>query len=133
MSKHNNAATFKPGQVMNIAGLRGVHRTWGLDVLTVALMAMAKAWEGQRLQYAGTLFPGIAEIVRHERSLAQRAPRWSEGPRVQAIASFLASKQQMDWYGLVMRAKGDAPGTNTHVVSGQVLLKHWTAKHPGGA
>lgn len=133
MSKHTNAASFKPGQVMNIAGLRGCHRMHGLDVLTVALMAMAKAWPGRRLQYAGTLFPGIAEIVRHERAVAQRAPRWSEGARVQAIAPFLASREQMDWYGLVMRAKGDAPGTNTHVVSGQVLLKHWTAKHPGGA
>lgn len=61
------------------------------------------------------------------------APRWAEGQRVQAIAPFLASRQQMDWYGLVMRAKGDAPGTNTHVVAGQVLLQHWTAKHPGGA
>lgn len=51
----------------------------------------------------------------------------------QAIAPFLASRQQMDWYGLVMRAKGDTPGTNTHVISGQVLLQHWTTKHPGGA
>ncbi|KPF76754.1 hypothetical protein IP68_02345 [Blastomonas sp. AAP25] len=133
MSKHTNAGSFKPGQVMNIAGLRNCLRVHGLDVLSVACDQMAKGWAGQRLQYAGTLFPGIAELVRHERALAQRAPCWAEGPRVQAIAPFLASKQQMDWYGLVMRAKGDTPGTNTHVISGQVLLQHWTAKHPGGA
>lgn len=133
MSKHTNAATFKPGQVMNIAGLRACHRTFGLDVLSVALLQMGKAWSGQRLQYAGTLFPGIAEIARHERALAQRSGRWAEGTRVQAIAPFLASRQQMDWYGLVMRSKGEQPGTNTHVVAGQVLLQHWTAKHPGGA
>lgn len=133
MSKHTNAGSFKPGQVMNIAGLRNCLRVHGLDVLSVACDQMAKGWAGQRLQYAGTLFPGIAEIVRHERALAQRAPRWAEGQRVQAIAPFLASKQQMDWYGLVMRAKGDTPGTNTHVISGQVMLQHWTAKHPGGA
>lgn len=133
MSKHTNAGSFKPGQLMNIAGLRNCLRVHGLDVLSVACDQMAKGWAGQRLQYAGTLFPGIAEIVRHERALAQRAPRWAEGQRVQAIAPFLASKQQMDWYGLVMRAKGDTPGTNTHVISGQVMLQHWTAKHPGGA
>ena len=133
MSKHTNAASFKPGQVMNIAGLRSCHRMHGLDVLSVALERMAKAWKGQRLQYAGTLFPGVVEIVRHERGVAQRAPRWAEGPRVQAIAPFLASRQQMDWYGLVMRAKGEEPGTNLHVISGQVLLQHWTVKHPGGA
>lgn len=133
MAKHNNTASFKPGQVMNIAGLRNCLRTLGLDVLSVACDQMAKGWSGQRLQYAGTLFPGIAEIVRHERGVAQRAPKWAEGPRVQAIAPFLASRQQMDWYGLVMRAKGDTPGTNTHVISAQVLLQHWTAKHPGGA
>lgn len=133
MSKHTNVASFKPGQVMNIAGLRSCHRTHGLDVLSVACERMAKGWQGQRLQYAGTLFPGIVEIVRHERAVAQRAPRWAEGQRVQAIAPFLASRQQMDWYGLVMRAKGDSPGTNTHVVSAQVLMQHWSAKHPGVA
>lgn len=133
MSKHTNAASFKPGQLMNIAGLRSCHRMYGLDVLSVACDQMAKGWAGKRLQYAGTLFPGIVEIVRHERGVAKRAPRWAEGHRVQAIAPFLASRQQMDWYGLVMRAKGDNPGTNTHVISAQVLLQQWTAKHPGGA
>ena len=62
--------------------------------------------------------------------MAQRTPRWAESARVNAIAPFLATRKQMDWYGLVMRTKGDQPGTNTHAVAAQVMLGAWGKAHP---
>lgn len=78
----------------------------------------------------GTIYPGVAEIVRHERALAKRAPRWTEGPRIAAIAPFLARKLHTDWTGLILRRKGDQPGTNLAVVAEQVMLEHWTKANP---
>lgn len=125
MSKHSNTAAFKPGDLMNVGGLRRVYQLHGLDVLSLALLMMAKAWPGARLNYAGTIFPGIAEIVRHERALAKHAPRWAQSARVQSIAPFLGRKMQIDWYGLIMRTKGEQPGTNMALVSEQVMLGAW--------
>lgn len=125
MSKHSNTATFKPGDLMNIGGLRRVRTLHGQDVLAIALLMLAKAWPGERLNYAGTIFPGVAEIVRHERALAKHAARWADSPRVQSIATVLGRKQQIDWYGLIQRAKGEQPGINLALVSEQVLLAAW--------
>ncbi len=125
MSKHSNTAAFKPGDLMNISGLRRVRTLHGQDVLALSLLMLAKAWPGERLNYAGTIFPGVAEIVRHERALAKHAPRWADSSRVQSIASVLGRKQQIDWYGLIQRAKGEQPGINLALVSEQVLLAAW--------
>lgn len=130
MSKHSNLSSFKPGVLMNIAGLRRVRQVHGQDVLALSMLAISKAWPGQRLGYIGTLFPGIAEIYRHERALAKRAPRWDESRRVQAIPAFLGSKAQIDWYGLIQRRKGDQPGTSLALVAEQIMLEHWTKAHP---
>lgn len=125
MSKHSNTAAFKPGDLMNISGLRRVRALHGQDVLALALLMLAKAWPGERLNYAGTIFPGVAEIVRHERALAKHSPRWADSQRVQSIAAVLGRKQQIDWYGLIQRAKGEQPGINLALVSEQVLLAAW--------
>lgn len=130
MAKSSNTQAMKAGAVINVAGMRRVHSVHGQDVLAFALLTMARAWPGQVLQYAGTIFPGIAEIVRHERALAKRAPRWTESARVQAIAGVIGRKAQMDWYGLIQRRKGDQPGTSLVLVAEQVMLEHWTKANP---
>lgn len=130
MARSTNTANFKPGDISNIGGLRRVYQQHGSDVMGLALLAIAKAWPGHRLNHMGTIYPGVAEIVRHERALAKRAPRWADGPRVAAIAPFLARKLHTDWTGLILRRKGDQPGTNLAVVAEQVMLEHRTKAKP---
>lgn len=124
MAKHANNAAFKPGEICNVGGLRRAHQMHGPAVMSFALLMMARAWPEQRLQYAGTIFPGIAEVCGAERSLVRNAS-WTGTPRAQSISGFLARKAQIDWYGMIQRFKGENPGTKMSAAAEQVMLAQW--------
>jgi hypothetical protein len=67
VAPHSNYTAWKPGMVQNVGGLRECLRTKGHAVLRDALMVLGRAYEGEILRYAGTIFPGIAHIVANER------------------------------------------------------------------
>lgn len=130
MARHGTTPAYKPGEIGNIGGLRRCLQLHGQDVLTAALQAASKGWPGHRLNQFGTIFPGIAEIMRHERALARKAQGWALNARVQAVAPFLGRKQHTDWNALILRRKGEQPGTNLAVVAAEVMLAHWTKANP---
>lgn len=67
IAPHSNYSAWKPGMVANIGGLKECLHTKGHHVLRDALKVLGRAYEGQILRYAGTIFPGIAHIVANER------------------------------------------------------------------
>ena len=67
IAPHSNYTAWKPGMVANVGGLKECLRSKGHHVLRDALKVLSRAYEGQILRYAGTIFPGIAHIVANER------------------------------------------------------------------
>jgi hypothetical protein len=67
VAPHSNYTCWKPGMVANVGGLKECLRAKGQPVLRDALKVLARAYDGQILRYAGTIFPGIAHIVANER------------------------------------------------------------------
>lgn len=63
LAPHTNLASWKPGVIGNISGIRRAFKEHGADVAARALRILVTAFEGQVLRFAGTIFPGIAAAL----------------------------------------------------------------------
>ena len=90
VAPHTNYQSWQPGMVSNVAGLQEIYKVHGEGITAIALKALAEAFDGQVLRYAGTIFPGIATFVA-DRRLERR-------PIVGAVlVQALKSRSQADW------------------------------------
>lgn len=110
---NNIAAT---DQVTNIGGLQRCYREQGIDQLTATLDVLASAYRGEILQYAGTIFTGIAAIIADEGTMP---PATS----AQLIACIQA-KTQAQWYLRVQQSHADHGGKRNQV-TGVVFRDAW--------
>ncbi len=62
LAPHSNPTAWKPGQLANIGGIRGAWKTHGPAATELALTVLAGAFKGEVLEYAGTIFPGLAAV-----------------------------------------------------------------------
>lgn len=62
LAPHTNPLFWQPGQVANIGGIRAAWKAHGPAAAELALTVMANAFNGQVLNYAGTIFPGLASV-----------------------------------------------------------------------
>lgn len=65
LAPHTNFTAWKPGMVANIAGIRA---WWGkhAGATAEAMKVLAAAFEGEVLQYAGTIFPGVVAVCHRQ-------------------------------------------------------------------
>lgn len=63
LAKHSNFTAWKAGEVSNIGGIRACHRKYGREVTAQALLALSRAFTGQVLRYAGTIFSALGEFI----------------------------------------------------------------------
>lgn len=110
IAAHTNNKRWNPGQIGNVAGLRSAWRRYGRGVTGRALLVLAKAYEGHRIQYAGTVFPGIVEAC------AKRG-----APVVDQLAALLGDAGQDQTYRQIMRMRGDDPAISTEQASIEVI------------
>lgn len=110
IATHTNNASYKPGEIGNIGGLRKAWRTHGPNVTAKALRVMATAFAGQKILYAGTTFPGIVAV------LAAR-------PKIAAcdLAQALSARGQSAIYSEVMKVRGTNPDLNFDNTSAMVI------------
>lgn len=66
LAPHMTSISWKPGQVGNIGGVEQAWRRHGAVATREALQALAAAFAGEVLQYAGTIFPGIVAVCAEE-------------------------------------------------------------------
>lgn len=66
VAPHLTAAAWKPGMIGNIGGIESAWRNAGPTAATEALHALATAFAGEVLRYAGTIFPGIVAVCAEE-------------------------------------------------------------------
>lgn len=131
LAKGTNNQDRRTGEIGNIGGLKACLKTHGEEVLDAALFLTAEAFRGQVLQYIGTIFPGIAEIARHEvrrwKGKGSATP-WTESHRCGMVIDLLKGRTQDQWFRDVYFAKAQEPGTNLSVVTGSMFLDLWCSK-----
>jgi len=63
LAAHSNWTAWKPGMISNIAGVLALYRKGGGMVTRRALVVLSRAFEGQVLRYAGTIFGGVGGLI----------------------------------------------------------------------
>jgi hypothetical protein len=121
VAPHMTSTAWKPGQVGNIGGIEASWRRHGPIVTRAALVALAQAFEGQVLSYAGTLFPGIASVCSDE----IRGRDDFDPARFDKFLTMLALRKQVNWRGDIMRVKADSPLLKFAAASSKVILEAW--------
>lgn len=115
LAPHGNFTSWKPGMVSNVAGIEKAWRTLGPAPTSLALKAMARGFEGQVLQYAGTIFPGVVAICAAE----------IEKVSIEQLVTMLAKRSQKDWRGLILQARAADPNLSYSRAAAQVLNQSW--------
>jgi ParB-like nuclease domain len=104
---HSNSNNNQvPNALVNIGGLQRCHRDQGFEQLSLALHVLGNAYRDEILQYAGTIFTGIAAIVADECKNASAA-EIQNGPIGAAIIACIAARKQSDWFTRVQRRIAD--------------------------
>lgn len=121
IASSTNLVSLPPGAMSNVRGLQRCYRAHGVQVLTAALRLIAQAYPGEVLKYAGTIFPGVEEIVAAEMAKAHSA----EGKRFPLMVAMVGRTSQRDWYKIVSARTGDLP--TRRVAAAVVFAEAWLA------
>lgn len=127
IAPHSNYTAWKPGMVSNIGGIEACWRGRGGAVTAMALRALAEGFKGQVLQYAGTIFPGIAAVIDLEARQGQiHGPVGEIEEEVwDLIIDLLGSKTQDGWRREIMHERAVDPNLKFAKASAVALLNAW--------
>lgn len=120
VAPHQNCISWKPGMVANIGGIERAWRKYGAKVAATAMRLLAQSYSGQVLQYAGTLFPGIAAICADEMKRGSFATE-----RFERAIVMIGQRSQKDWRADATRARADNPVLKFEQSSEKVLREAW--------
>ncbi|USA40239.1 ParB N-terminal domain-containing protein [Pelagerythrobacter marinus] len=115
VAPHSNYTAWKPGMVANIGGIEASWRRHGARSTERALVVLGRAWKGEVLRYAGTLFPGIAAICGED----------GDGLDVAMLCDMLASETQDAWRRRILQRRTDNPNLKFAAASAEVLSEAW--------
>ncbi|TCM42065.1 DUF6551 family protein [Novosphingobium sp. ST904] len=121
IAPHGNHIAWKPGMVSNIGGIEAAWRRRGAEQTATALHILSQAFAGQVLQYAGTIFPGIALVC----AVQYKRDGSFTGDLLEKFITMLAIRSQDDWRSEVARARVDNPGLNFSDAAGAVMTAAW--------
>lgn len=128
LAPHTNYSTWKPGMVANIPGIEAAWRRHGEKATAAALRALSAAFDGDVLQYAGTLFPGIAAVCADE---FKRAGAFEE-KRFERFQTMLVLRGQVQWRVDIHRRKGEEMALNFPACAEAVMRAAWKAATADG-
>ncbi|HQS95051.1 MAG: hypothetical protein B7X90_01950 [Novosphingobium sp. 17-62-19] len=63
VAPHSNFTAWKPGMLSNISYIKKAYKTHGGGIVGRALRLIGRAYDGEVLRYAGTIFPGIVGTI----------------------------------------------------------------------
>jgi len=121
VAPHSNHTGWKPGMVSNIAGIEASWKKHGPEVTAAALAIMAEAFAGQVLRYAGTVFPGVAQVTADE---FEENDTWSTDLR-EAFIGLLATVGQEGWRKRIAQTKVEQPGLKFAMASALAMRRAW--------
>lgn len=106
IAKHSNYTAWRVGDIANIGGIQRYWRRCGEPTVRAALAAMAKAWPGEVLRYAGSVFPGFVAVALDETRL-----RTEPNALIAELAKLAGSLSQATWRKSAQMAAPDAGGS----------------------
>ena len=109
----------------NTGGLQRAWRQHGAAAVRAALELLAAGLAGQRLKYAGTIFPGLVAVCADE--LARTGADQLEPARFAAFSAQLGARSQHDWRAAVTAAKASDPNMSFTRASAAALRAAWAA------
>lgn len=135
VAAQTNINFWKPGMVSNVGGIERAWERQGEKVTRYALRALAEAFSGQILQYAGTIFPGIVAVCSDETLRCKVGPGKFifEEDRFERFVTMLTLRSQADWRGDIMRLNADQPDQRVLDAASAVLRERWSMSMPGAA
>lgn len=119
LAGHTNYTAWKPGMVSNISGIQNSFRIHGPKITLAALTALARAFEGEVLRYAGSLFPGIAGFMAEQAKAGKPVS-------IDDLVSTLRKRTQRAWLTEI-QFEAAASGTRRDVAA-RITVKN---KHLG--
>lgn len=124
IAPHGNPTAWKAGQVSNIGGIERAWRQHGATRTRAALTVMARGLDGQVLQYAGTIFPGVAALCAS--LTAKRDPLiWMRGVEADLVAEMIGETSQPEWRRLVAVARAEDPTLRFEQASAKAIGDAW--------
>lgn len=114
IAPHSNHTAWKPGMLQNIGGLEAAWRKYGAATMRRALGVLARAWPGEVLRYAGSVFPGIAAVCDQVEAFND-----------QRLAEMVAARSQLDWRGDIAIARAANPNLKFNAASAAVFTGAW--------
>jgi hypothetical protein len=124
VAPHMNPISWVPGALGNIGGIQASWRRHGPDVTRLALRALREGFDGQVLQYAGSIFPGVSAVVSAEAK--QFRPAFTDKSWT-ALITMIRSKTQDEWRSAMLMARAHDPNLTLPKASEKVLLDAWDA------
>lgn len=122
LAKHTNYTAWKPGELAIVGGLQRCYRVHGIQVLDVSLAALAAAFHGQVLQYAGSIFPGVEAVVAMELKDDDTGD-WRNGDLFELFVEMLQGATQNEWYREVSAKTAEVP--TRRAAAAALFLEAW--------
>jgi hypothetical protein len=127
LAKHGNYIAWQANEISNIGGIQRYFRRAGEAATKVALTALARAWPGEVLRYAGSVFPGFAAVALDEFRL-----RSDPAKTIDELAKIAGQRTQTDWRKAAQIATAEAGGSQREAAE-IVFRRVWRARHsPAG-
>ena len=125
---NSNNAKLPPNTMVYTPTLSRCLTEQGYDQLVVTLSVLASAFDGEPLQYVGTLLNGIAAIIADETRDVDPV-KWNNSPRQAQLVECLQSRRQVQWFDRVQRRISD--GTYRAKATKEVFREAWLAHWAG--
>lgn len=121
LAPHGNFISWKPGMVANIGGIERAWKVHGETSSRAGMRALAEAFGGQVLRYAGSIFPGIVAVCADE---MVKTSRFDEA-RFERFQTMLAIHGQEEWRRDIAKERVENPGLRFELASAVVLRRAW--------
>ncbi|WP_439569089.1 DUF6551 family protein [Sphingopyxis sp.] len=124
IAQSSNPNSWKPGQLVNVGGLKAAYRRHGAANLRAALHVFAGGFGGQLLRYAGTIWPGVTPLVA---TLTARCDPldWMDGEQAITFAEMLESTPQEEWRETILTEIVANPSLTVPTAAEKVIAEAW--------
>ena len=121
LGKSSQLESCPAGTINNIGGIQRAWRRKGARAASEGLQVLATAFAGEKLLYAGTIYPGLVAVAAEEIAVAGSF----SSDRFARFGAMLGSKGQLHWRRAVLRVKGDYPGLNFPTAAAKAIGNAW--------
>lgn len=124
VAKSQNLKNSPPMNIINIGGIREARDRHGKAAAFEALQVLAAAFAGERLIYAGTIYPGVASVCRLEMGKGQTM----DPARFAVLSAMLGAKGQDHWRREILKIRATELELNLRQAAERVVVAAWQAR-----